>query len=255
MRKPIFVHVPYPMLRENLDYAAAVGICPEVFLPAEALDGLDPKELAAVSAEMRDRGMQCTIHAPFMDLNPGSAEPLLREASIHRFRQVLDAAEHLKPRVMVFHPGYDRWRYGEQKEAWLERSIPVWQEVARRADEIDTVIAVENIFEEEPSTLCMLLDAMNSPRLKHCFDVGHWNLFHTVGLEEWFARLGSAIAEVHIHDNGGTKDDHGPIGCGTIDFTLFFRLLGEYAPDATLTIEAHSHRCLEQAIPRLLEYL
>jgi sugar phosphate isomerase/epimerase len=255
MPEPIFVHVPYPMLRENLDYAAAAGICPEVFLPAETLDRLDAEELAAVAGEMRDRGMPCTIHAPFMDLNPGSAEPLLRDASIHRFRQVMDAAEILRPRAMVFHPGYDRWRYGDQQEAWLGRSIEVWENVVQRAEEIDTVIAMENIFEEEPSTLCMLLDAIDSPRLRHCFDVGHWNLFHTVGLEEWFDRLGTRIAEVHIHDNRGTKDDHGPIGCGTIDFPLFFRLLRQYAPDALHTIEAHSHHCLEQAIPRLREYL
>jgi sugar phosphate isomerase/epimerase len=255
MSKEIFAHVPYPMLGESLEYATGLHLNPEVFFSADSLDRLIPEELAALAANIRERGMQSTIHAPFMDLNPGSAEPLLREATRHRFRQVLDAAEILRPRVIVFHPGYDRWRYGEQKEAWLGHSIEAWQTVLQRAEIIDCTVAVENIFEEEPSTLRTLFEALDSPRFRHCFDVGHWNLFHTVNLEEWFAQLGSYIAEIHIHDNRGTRDDHGPIGTGNIDFPLFFRLMQQYAPDAVHTIEAHSRPCLEQAIPRLRAFI
>ena len=255
MNNSLFVHVPYPFLRDNLPLILERKINPEIFLPGEILDGIIPEELAAIAAGLASGGLRCTIHGPFMDLNPGSSEALLRQATMHRFRQALDAAAILKPLVMVLHPGYDKWRYGSSQDSWLKNSIDNWQEVRDRAEALALTIAVENIFEEEPSTLRALLEAIDSPNIRHCFDVGHWNLFGTIGLEEWFGELGSFIAETHIHDNRGEKDDHAPLGEGDIDFDLFFRLMEEYAPDAAWTIEAHSREALERSLVNEIERL
>ena len=254
MNNQLFVHVPYPFLRDNLPLILERQINPEIFLPAEVLDGIIPEELAAIASGLAAGGLGCTIHGPFMDLNPGSSEPLLRQATRHRFRQALDAAAILKPRVMVLHPGYDKWRYGSSEDAWLKNCLDIWREVRERAEAIDLTIAVENIFEEEPSTLRALLETIDSPSIRHCFDVGHWNLFGTIGLEAWFAELGNFIAETHIHDNRGEKDDHAPLGEGGIDFDLFFRLMEEYAPAAAWTIEAHSREALERSLVNIRRY-
>ena len=255
MNKRIFVHVPYSRLKENLDAITSRRINPELFFPADTLDTLIPEELEAHMETLAAHDLATTIHAPFMDLNPGSLEPLLRSATMHRFQQVLDVAAIVKPQVMVFHPGYDRWRYGGNQGEWLKHSIDAWQVVLGRAEEIGCTIAVENIFEEEPSTLRVLLESLDSPRLRHCFDVGHWNLFHKVGMEEWFAELGERIAHVHVHDNYGLKDDHAPIGEGNIDFDLYFSLMKKYAPDATYAIEAHDRAAVDRALTRLRERL
>jgi sugar phosphate isomerase/epimerase len=190
-----------------------------------------------------------------MDLNPGSPEILIRRATEQRFRQVMDAAEILKPVVMVFHPGYDRWRQGESQEEWLGNCIETFKPVVEHAERIGTTIAVENIFETEPSTLKGLLDALDSPFFRHCFDVGHWNLFHSVSMEEWFSILGTYIAEVHLHDNHGSSDEHLPIGDGSIDFDLYFRLMKQYAPKAVYTIEAHDRSKVTLALERLASRL
>jgi sugar phosphate isomerase/epimerase len=174
---------------------------------------------------------------------------------MHRFDQVLAAAEVLGPEVMVFHPGYDRWRYGEAIGLWRDLSVAAWRSVLDRARGIGTVIAVENIFEEEPSTLKSLFEAVDDPIFRHCFDVGHWNLFNKVAMEPWFEVLGARIAEVHIHDNSGTRDDHAPPGEGAIDFEQFFGLMERYAPDAAFTIEAHSMAHLERSLELLKPYL
>ncbi|HJV36636.1 sugar phosphate isomerase/epimerase family protein [Geomonas sp.] len=253
--KRLFVHVPYTQLKAHLPFLIERRLNPEIFLSADALDRLDREGLAGSAAALREEGLLCTIHSPFMDLNPGSLERLLRDATVHRFTQVMDAAEILRPEVMVFHPGFDRWRYGEATNQWLELSVPVWQSVLSRAGEIGTMIAVENIFEEEPSTLKALFEAVNNPAFGHCFDVGHWNLFKRVGMEEWFEALGERVAEVHIHDNFGTRDDHAPPGEGGIDFDQFFALMERYAPRAAYTIEAHSKPDLERSLVSLERYL
>ena len=255
MNDRLFAHIPYRFLRDNLPLIIERRINPEVFLPCEILDTLIPEELAAIAAGLRENGLHATIHGPFMDLNPGSSEPLLREATLRRFHQALDAAAIIKPRVMVLHPGYDKWRYGDSQDAWLSQSIDIWRIVLKRAKEIGCTIAVENIFEEEPSTLRALLETFESPLLRHCFDVGHWNMFKKVGMKEWFAELGPYVAETHIHDNFGARDDHAPIGEGNIDFDLFFSLMAQYAPDAVLTIEAHSREALERGLVNIGKYL
>jgi sugar phosphate isomerase/epimerase len=46
-----------------------------------------------------------------------------------------------------------------------------------------------------------------------------------------------------------------PIGEGSIDFDLYFRLMKQYAPDAVYTIEAHDREKVELAMKRLKERL
>lgn len=250
MSRIIHAHVPFALATDHIDYMVSKGVHPEIFFNAEALDKLLPEQVESLAASLAGSGIGCTIHAPFIDLNPGSEERLLREITRKRFKQVCEAADILRPKVMVFHPGYDRWRYGEKQGQWLKHALDTFREVITATEQSGCIVAVENIFEEEPSTILALIEACNHPRVRHCFDVGHWNLFHgeSVGLEEWFDALGHHIAEVHIHDNKGTRDDHAPVGEGDIDFELYFRLLERYAPEAVWTIEAHSRECLERAV-------
>ncbi|HIJ80140.1 MAG TPA: sugar phosphate isomerase/epimerase [Desulfuromonadales bacterium] len=254
MKNNIHAHVPYSRLGEHLEYAITHRINPEIFFPAESLDNLVWEELASLAGAIHDAGLTTTIHSPFLDLNPGAIDSSIRSATRHRIDQVLKAAELVRPRVIVVHPGYDDLHYGDHRLVWLKNSIDFWQEFVPRARELDTILAIENIFEKEPSTLKALLEEIDDPAFRHCFDVGHWNMFTNVSLEEWFGELGSFIAESHIHDNHGTSDEHLPVGEGAIDFKAFFPLLEKYAPDAIWTIEAHSAERLQRALTNMRNY-
>jgi sugar phosphate isomerase/epimerase len=255
MHANLHAHIPYSRLSENLEYVVANGINPEVFFSGETLDHIVWEELSAQAHVLHSAGLSTTIHAPFMDLNPGALDPFIREVTRKRFNQVFQAAEQLRPKVIVFHPGYDDLRYGGYRMDWLKNSIAFWSEFIPRAKEINTIIAIENIFEKEPSTLRGLLEAIDDPCFRHCFDVGHWNMFTDRTLEEWFTELGSFIAESHIHDNNGQADEHLPPGEGAIDFPRLFALLLQQAPDAVWTIEAHTIERLERARKALGKYL
>lgn len=254
MTNLIHVHVPYPRLAGYLEHIKANRLNPEVFFSAEALDRLDRSELATQAREIHDTGLATTIHAPFMDLNPGALDASIREVTRQRFRQVLAAAELLRPRVIVFHPGYDELRYGDNRAAWLDNSVAFWRDLLPAAKAIGCTIAVENIFEKEPSTLRDLLEAIDDPSFRHCFDVGHWNMFTTVSMEAWFAQVGRFIAETHVHDNHGRTDEHLPLGEGEIDFDQLFTLLDRFAPDSVRTIEAHTLERLERALKNIKKY-
>lgn len=250
----IHVHVPFALLREHLGFILERKINPEIAFSADSLDMLDIGKLKEISSLFSENSIMTTIHAPFMDLNPGALDRLVLEATRLRFRQIMEMAEIFRPSVVVFHPGYDRWRYGGNRGRWLRHAVDTFKPIIESADRIGCIAAVENIFEEDPSTLRALLDSIPSPFFRHCFDVGHWNLFSRIGMEEWFSELGSLIAETHIHDNSGTADDHLPIGEADIDFPLFFRLMKRYAPEAAWTIEAHSRDTVERALRNLEPY-
>ena len=255
MKSKIHAHVPYGRLAEHLEYAIANRINPEVFFPAEALDQIVWEELSSLAEALHAAGLKTTIHAPFLDLNPGAVDPSIRAASRHRIQQVMEAARLLRPRVIVVHPGYDDLHYGDNRLVWLKNSIDFWREFVPQARELGTILAVENIYEKEPSTIKALLDAIDDPAFKHCFDVGHWNMFTTVTLEEWFAELGGYVVESHIHDNHGQSDEHLPVGEGAINFMEYFPLLNRYAPGAVWTIEAHNTEHLQRALKNIQTYV
>ena len=168
MNNRIHCHVPYPRLSGYLDHVIANRLNTEIFLPAEALDAIVREELAVQAQAIHSAGLATTIHATFMDLNPGAMDPSIREATRRRFQQVFRAAELLRPRVIVFHPGYDDLHYGDNRMTWLKNSIAFWQEFVPSARELNCIIAIENIFEKEPSTLRALLEAIDDPCFRHC---------------------------------------------------------------------------------------
>lgn len=251
----IHAHIPYLQLPSRIEVILKKKINPEIFFSGDAFDRIIWEELSASMKLIHSENLQCTIHAPFMDLNPGSVDPLIRNASRKRVEETFKAAEIVKPRVIVFHPGYDDLRYGNNRYDWLKHSIDFWSSFIESAENTGCKIAMENIFEKETSTLKALIEGVGSPIFGNCFDSGHWNMFSPVSLEDWFAELGSYIFESHLHDNHGVNDEHLPIGEGEIDFDKIFSLLKSYAPDAVWTIEAHTAERLDRAMLNIRKYL
>jgi len=190
-----------------------------------------------------------SLHSPFMDLSPGAVDKKVREATVLRFNQVLDVAEVLKPSCIVFHSGYEKWKYGLSIDLWLEKSLETWMPLNERARALGVKIAIENIFEDNPANLTRLMEEMDSGNFGICFDTGHCNLFSKVPLGEWLDNLGAYMIELHLHDNDGSADQHLPPGDGTFDFMALLRSL-KHKP-VIHTIEAHSPERVLTSLTRL----
>lgn len=256
MNSPLLCcHIPFSRFAEHRNFIFEERINPELFIPANLIDSTLLDDFEQLSAELVSHNLCCTIHAAFMDLNPGSVDPLIREVTGRRVEQTLVIAEVLRPKVVVFHPGYSRIAHGSVRESWIENSVDFWKRQIPLINGAGCRVAIENIFEEEPSTLLALLEQLDPALFGHCFDAGHFNLFATVTLEEWFARLGERIIECHLHDNHGSADEHLPVGEGEIDFPAVTALLRRYAPAAIWTLEAHSKERLIRSRQNIKKYL
>lgn len=247
MIKP-HVHVPFEKIGEYLHFIIENRINLEIYFSGHSLDSISADDIDKLKNNLV-HSPALSFHAPFFDLSPGAIDSGVRAATIHRFNQILDIAEILHPKCIVFHPGYEKWKYALNVKLWLEKSIETWKPLNERAESIGVKIAIENIFEEDPSNLKMLVEEMASANFGICFDTGHFNLFSKVPLDEWLSSLQKYFFELHLHDNDKSFDQHLPIGDGSFDFSRFFSEIKER--DCIYTIEAHNPERVLKSMERL----
>ncbi len=246
------VHVPYNRVVDYLDFIKKNQINLEIYFSSHSLDTLNDSDIVALKEKL-DYNPSLSIHAPFMDLSPGAVDERVRVVTVERFLHVFEIAEILKPKVIVFHSGYEKWKYALRVDIWLEGSLKTWKPLINRAVGMGLRIAIENIFEDDPTNLRLLMEEMGSENFGICFDTGHFNLFSKIPLEEWLRQLKPYIIELHLHDNDKTFDDHLAIGEGTFDFDTLFSTLKD--SNLIYTIEAHTPEDTMKSIERLQKYI
>ena len=242
------VHVPYDSIDRYLRFVREERLNLEIYFGSRSFDDLTRSDIIELKNKL-DYNPRLTIHAPFMDLSPGAVDLKVREATMKRFSETLSAAEILMPRVIVFHSGYEKWKYEKKVNIWLEQSLETWHPINIRASNMGVRIAIENIFEDEPENLRLLAKEMNSENFGICFDTGHFNLFSKAPLMEWIEMIKPYIKELHLHDNFRYADDHLAIGDGEFDFATLFRELR--GTDCVYTIEARKIEDVKKSIERL----
>jgi sugar phosphate isomerase/epimerase len=251
MKEP-HVHVPFSRIEDYLGFIKEHRINPELYFSSYSLDRLTITDIKTLK-ESLDYNPSFSIHAPFMDLSPGAVDEKIRAITIERFLSVFDVAEILHPKTIVFHSGYEKWKYAQSIDLWLEGSLITWSTVLERAKALNTRIAIENIFEDDPASLRILMEHMNSEHFGICFDTGHFNIFSRIPLGEWIEQLKQYLVELHLHDNHKISDAHTAIGEGTFDFKALFAAVKD--KEMIYTIEGHTPDDVMMSIERLKEYL
>lgn len=232
-----YVHISFNKISEYLDFIKKYSLNLEIYFNSTVLDTISSDDITLLKNRLNFNPSVC-IHAPFMDLSPGATDSRVQKVTMERFLHILDISEILKPRLIVFHSGYEKWKYALNIDIWLEKSLLTWQPINKQASDMGIKIAIENIFEDEPVSLKLLIENMNSDNFGICFDTGHCNVFSKVSLETWMNSLNPYIVELHLHDNDRTSDQHLAIGEGTFDFLRLFELIKN--KDCVYTIEART---------------
>lgn len=86
----IQVNIPYTMLCQSyLDRFITHRLNPEIGFDADALDHCSLSDVNIVARRLCDCGLTITLHAPFIDLSPGSPDPEVRRLTQKRIEQVV----------------------------------------------------------------------------------------------------------------------------------------------------------------------
>jgi len=251
----LHINVPYPMLLQRTEFAIANRIHPEIYFSADDLDTCRDKDAQRLAETLRQSGLGTTIHGPFMDLSPGGVDRRVKEVTLDRFLRTVELGILFKPKAIVFHPGYEKWKFNGNVNLWLESSLETWKPLVKRAEGLGLTLAIENVFEESPNPLVSLLKGVNSPRFRFCFDTGHHHVFAKTPLSGWLEALREFLVECHLHDNHKEIDEHLPIGEGGFDFDAFFAILSLLKLNPIYTLEPHQEDHLNRTLKAARRYI
>lgn len=250
------VHIPFSKIKDYLLFIRDYRLNLEIYFNSKTLDTISSSDIEELkgSLYLPDYNPQFTVHAPFMDLSPGAIDTMIRDVTIKRFTQTLKLVEPLTPPAVIFHSGYEKWKYSDKTDIWLEGSLRTWKEIIGIAQRMKTKIAIENIFEHEPLNLRFLMEELSSQWFGICLDTGHLNLFSKRPLSAWIKELLPYVIEFHLHDNDKTSDSHLSIGDGTFNFDELFSAIKGSWENYIFTIESHTPESVMKSIKRFNEY-
>lgn len=209
----------------------------------EAETRLTPLRISELNDLARTKGLEFTLHAPFLDVNFASLSPYMRKASLKHLENSLFKAYLLGCRVLVVHGGF--YPHVSVKDRAYELSRDSIRKLALKAVDYGVKIAVENgpagysfLYVEADEVLKQFSLLSELENVGLCLDVGHANT--SSELKHFLQKAGDLILHVHIHDNDGKRDLHLYPGEGTVDWHLVFEGLKQTSFDGYIIVETAS---------------
>lgn len=152
-----------------------------------------------------------TLHGPFMDMVSGSPDERVNAVTYHRYASAIRVAAEMNARQVVFHANYIGLLHNEfYRTGWHQRNVDFWGPLGDYAQEHGVFVAIENMWEYDPTIIANLLRELDHPYLKACLDVGHAHLFtdRNFRFNYWLEVMQPWIIELHMNNNNGIVDEH-----------------------------------------------
>lgn len=208
--------------REDLYFESAELFAPHAYGNAEMY--------RACAEWYRASGRTRSIHGAFVDVNPASGDPEIREISRRRCRESCRTAEEIGAEFVVLHGSCLPFLRGAYIDDWADSCAAFYTELALAYPKL--VLCIENSMDIDTNPLSELMARIKVPNVRVCLDFGHAQYSGTP-LAKWFADLGDNIGYIHLSDNYGKFDDHLALGRGVIDWKeadSLYRSLGRNLP-------------------------
>jgi sugar phosphate isomerase/epimerase len=197
----------------------------EIFAARHHFDYADRAAVRDIATWFRNTGVAATLHQPLYLSDRGSGqwsrhvapninlidpEKTHRIAAMDEVKRALESAEQIPINACVLHLGYkdDPWNTRA-----LENSLTAIEHLKAFAHPLGVRILIENLQNEitTPEHILEILRVGHFDRVGVCLDIGHAHLAQpekNIGIDTAFELLKPRIAQLHLHDNHGTKDDH-----------------------------------------------
>lgn len=209
------------------------------------------EDLRRIKVEL---GAMVAVHAPAGDVNLGSLNSRVRQASFEEIRESMEFASRIGASVVVIHPTpgilgmpEGRWSREEQvprhegeklarQEEYLIRAVKDLADLAP-----DLLLCLENLvypheIYRSPEDMAELVKKINRTNVGVTLDVGHAAVCGHKP-EDFLHRLQDEIFHVHLHDNDGVIDQHLPLGRGVIDYVAVIHSLKEMDYQGVVNLE------------------
>ena len=231
-----------PGLLDTLHRAGAQGI--EVFAARHHFDYTDRSAVREAAIWFRSHEVVASLHMPLFSTDEESQWSRHTSASLNlidtnksgridtmdEVKRALEAAEQIPFRTCVIHLGLkeDKW-----STRALDDSLTAIEHLKAFAGPLGVQLLLENLNNDvaTPAHLLEIARVGHFTGLGFCLDTGHAHLAQPSedwlvanrerlreqfgsdaalkdGLVEAFETFGDRLSKLHLHDNGGTRDEH-----------------------------------------------
>lgn len=192
-----------------------------------------------------------SMHGAFWDLYLNSPDQKIKNVAERRIIDNLKTADELGIEYVVFHTNiFPMMGNPAYYDNWVSAQVNFWK---KHLSKYNATVLLENMWDKTPELINKVLNEVNSENIKVCFDIGHYNVFSTVGMEDWFKVLGNKIVYIHINDNNEDKDSELPPGAGNIDWKMVDKLIKKYCDDLIFVLELKDLEYINQGVKYLKE--
>jgi sugar phosphate isomerase/epimerase len=219
------------------------------------------QQMQMIVDDLHSRSMSIICHLPTF-VSTADLTESIRQASVQEIFQSLEVAAELGAQKVVLHPGHIGGLGIYVIETALAHANKSLAAIINRAQTLGLCVCLENMFPRcrafvEPDDFIEIMERF--PDLKLTLDTGHANIGAKGGqrILQFIEKFGHRIGHLHISDNLGERDDHLPLGSGTIDFAKIARAIKNCGYDDTATLEIFSEdrQALVQSRDRFSEML
>lgn len=201
---------------------------------------------------LRKIGEDCGIgfaqaHAPFPS---SSGQEPFDTVIFERIVRAMEAASILGVRNIIVHP-MQHLPYAANRDRLFDMNLDFYRRLIPYCERFNIRVATENMWQfdekrgiiidsvcSQPETFCALLDALDSPWIVGCLDIGHSAL---VGVEpaDFIRALGpKRLQALHVHDVDYHSDCHTMPFIERVDWESVAQALGEIGYEGDFTLEA-----------------
>lgn len=231
-------------VQQCLQLAKQYGLGLEImaFAFPDVLDGDYVDEMHHYRHLLRDLKAPLTLHGPFLDMVSGSPDPRINAVCSSRYSHAIRIAAELGAEQIVFHANFIGSLHNTfYRDGWHQRNVEFWGPMAEYAQMHNVRIAMENMWEFDPTIIGDLLSAVNHPSLRACVDVGHAHLFTDAAFswQDWVDVMAPWIIEFHLNNNDGILDEHHALDWdqGVLNYGQLLPSLLTQFPDAKFVLE------------------
>lgn len=160
---------------------------------------------------LQDFTLPLAMHGPYLDLKPLSPDDQIKNVTYAKYKRTIEIASELNVDTLVLHSQINPWLNLHDKTFYHQAYREFFKSVLIEAGGFDGTIVLENIFENDPQQLKLLIDGIDLPNIKVCLDIGHAQIHNHTKLNDWIQTLGNTIHYVHVHTNNRIHDLHEPI--------------------------------------------
>ncbi|WP_263367054.1 sugar phosphate isomerase/epimerase family protein [Edaphobacter bradus] len=224
----------HPGLLDALQRSGARTI--ELFAARHHFDYTDRPTVRETANWFRDTGLRATLHQPIFTpelserwsrhvpatLSLISPDKSQRIEAMDEVKRALETAEQIPISAITLHLGLkdDPWN-----TLAIDNSLTAIEHIKAFAHPLGVKVLIENLQNEvtTPEHILEILHIGHFNNVGITLDVGHAHLSDT-GIDHAFELLRPRIAELHLHDNHGLRDEHLWPGTAEIDWTNLARL-------------------------------